>query len=274
MRIALNVHMLFTEAPLCERFALAAGAGFDAVESWWPLGEDLGAFRGAVEESGLELALLNFDGGDPSAGDRGLAGDPQRAEAFRANVPVALELAAALGCRRLNGLVGLERPGQRERQLELAAEQVRWAAERAAAQGAEVLIEPINRFDNGPYLLDRLADAAAFVERVGRPNVRLQFDVYHAQRTEGGDLAALVERYAPLIAHVQLADSPGRGAPGSGAIDFAPILRALQCIGYRGYVSLEYRPNGPTPAALAWLPRMLRSGEHDAEQVLQYWPTG
>jgi hydroxypyruvate isomerase len=274
MRFALNVHMLFTEAPLCERFALAAGAGFDAVESWWPVGEDLDAYRGAVERSGLELALLNFDGGDPSAGDRGLAGDPERADAFRANVPLALELAGSLGCRRLNALVGLERPGQRERQLGLAVEQVRWAADRAVVQGAEVLIEPINRFDNGPYLLDRLADAAAFVERVGRSNVRLQFDVYHAQRTEGGDLAALIERYAPLIAHVQIADSPGRGAPGSGTIDFARILRTLARVGYRGHVGLEYHPGGPTPPALAWLPPAMRGGDHDAEQLPEYWPTG
>jgi hydroxypyruvate isomerase len=270
MRISLNVHMLFTEAPLLERFGLAAAAGFEAVESWWPVGEDLDAYRAAIQASGLQLALLNFDGGDPAAGDRGLLSDRERAHAFRANVPVAVALAADLGCRRLNALVGLERPGQsREQQLRLAVENVRWAADLAAAQGAEVLIEPINWRDNGPYLLDRFDEAAAFIGEVGRPNVRLQFDAYHAQVTEGDAVAAL-ERHAPLVAHVQLADAPGRGAPGSGGeVDFAALCATLDRVGYDGYVGLEHLPGGPTPDGLAWLPARLRRGAHPATELAQ-----
>jgi hydroxypyruvate isomerase len=223
-----------------------------------------------VQASRLRLALLNFDGGDPAAGDRGLLSDRDRADAFRANVPVALALAASLGCRRLNALVGLEQPGQsREQQLQLARENVRWAADLAATQGAEVLIEPINRRDNGPYLLAHVDQAAAFIGEVGRRNVRLQFDAYHAQVTEG-DAAAALERHAELVAHVQLADAPGRGAPGSGGdVDFTALCATLDRVGYDGHVGLEYLPGGPTPEALAWLPPRLRGGEHAAARLAE-----
>ena len=108
MRFAANVSILFKEVPFLERFARARAAGLGAVEFWWPAGEDLGAVRGAVRDAGLEVALINFDAGDMPAGDRGLLSDPARDEGFRANVPVALELARDLGCGRLNALVGLE----------------------------------------------------------------------------------------------------------------------------------------------------------------------
>jgi hydroxypyruvate isomerase len=268
MRLSVNVQLLFTEAPLLQRFGLVAAAGFEAAESWWPAGEDLDAFGAAVRDSGLELVLLNFDGGDMPAGDRGLLGDLDRSARFREHVPVALELAASLGCRRLHALVGLQRPGQsREQQLRLAVANARWTADLAARQGAQVLIEPINRFDNGPYLLDRIDDAVAFIEEVDRPNVRLQFDVYHARRTESESLVSLARRHGPLIAHVQLADVPGRGMPGSGEIDFESVLGALERSGYDGHVGLECLPHGPTAAALEWLPSALRRGSHAASAL-------
>lgn len=270
MRLSVNVQLLFTEVPLLQRFGLIAEAGFEAVESWWPAGEDLDAFAAAVRDSGLELVLLNFDGGEMAEGDRGLLGDLERPSRFRENVPIALELAARLGCSRLNALAGLQRPGQpREQQLRLAAENARWAADLAARQGAEVLIEPINRFDNGPYLLDRIDAALAFIAEVDRPNVRLQFDVYHTARTESESVVSLMQRHAPSIAHVQLADFPGRGMPGSGEIDFGAVLRALERAGYRGHVGLECEPHGATDEALAWLPRPLRRGSHEADAFIE-----
>jgi hydroxypyruvate isomerase len=270
MKLSVNIQLLFTEAPLLERLRLVAEAGFDAVESWWPAGEDIDAFAVAVRESGLELVLLNFTGGDMAAGDRGLLCDLQRSDRFRENVPIALRLAMSLGCKRLNALVGLEQPSQpRDQQVRLAVENARWAADLAAKQGAEVLIEPINRFDNGPYLLDRVDDAVAFIAEVGRPNVRLQFDVYHAQRTESESLISLIKRHASLISHVQLADVPGRGMPGSGAIDFAAVLSELERAGYSGHVGLECQPHDPTTKALSWLPHQLRHGAHDMSALIE-----
>jgi hydroxypyruvate isomerase len=259
MRFSLNVSILFTEVPLLERFAGARDAGFDAVELWWPRGEDLTAVRAAIEDAGVDVVVLNFDAGDMPAGDRGLISDPDRQNEFRANVPVALELAEAVGCTKLNALAGHELPGiERAAQLELARDNVRFAADAAGAQGAEVLIEAVNTYENGPYLLSRTQAASDFVRSVGRDNVRLQYDAYHMQRMEG-DLTATIERHIGEIAHVQIADSPGRGQPGTGEINFDYVLRRLDELGYDGYVGLEYKaPAGDTDPTLEWLPRALR----------------
>ena len=259
MRYSVNVSILFTEVPLLERFGRARDAGFDAVELWWPSGEDPAAVRAAIEDAGVEVVVLNFDAGDMPAGDRGLVSDPARRDAFRANVPVALGLAEAVGCTKLNALAGHELPGmERTEQLELARDNVRFAADAARAQGAQVLIEAVNTYENGPYLLSRTRSAADFVHNVGRDNVRLQYDAYHMQRMEG-DLTATIERHIGEIAHVQIADSPGRGQPGSGEINFEYVLRRLGDLGYDGHVGLEYKaPGGDTEASLEWLPRELR----------------
>ena len=255
MRFAANVSILFKEVPFLERFARARAAGLGAVEFWWPAGEDLDAVRGAVRDAGLEVALINFDAGGHVAGDRGLLSDPARDEGFRANVPVALELARDLGCVRLNALVGLElAPERREEQLALARDNVGWAADRAAEQGAEILVEAVNTFENGPYLISTTRQAADFVRSVGRPNVKLQYDAYHMQRMEGNLVATLREHIAG-IAHVQVADSPGRGEPGTGEINFAYVLAELEALGYDGYVGLEYNPTtAATEDSLGWLP--------------------
>lgn len=252
MRFAANVSILFTEAPFLERFALAASAGFTAVEFWWPRGQDLEAVESAVAGAGLEVALINFDAGDMPAGDRGLAGDPDRHEEFRANVPVALELARALGCRRLNALLGHrnEALGEAE-QLELAAESLRYAADQA--KGEKVLVEAVNTFENGPYLVSGTDAAAELVRRVDRPNVGLQYDVYHMQRMEE-DVSAALRRHVDGIEHVQIADSPGRHEPGTGAIDFDHVFELLATLSYDGYVGLEYKPLSTTKESLAWLP--------------------
>ena len=136
MRFCANVSILFKEASFLERFGRARSAGFSAVEFWWPSGEDLGEVEAAIGDAGLEVVLFNFDAGDMPAGDRGLMSDPDRQDRFRENVPVALELARRLGCTKLNALVGQEIPGMsREEQLDLARENVAWAAGRAAEYG-------------------------------------------------------------------------------------------------------------------------------------------
>jgi len=263
MRFSANVSILFKDTPFLERFERAARAGFDAVEFWWPSGEDLAAVEAAVRDSGVEVALFNFDAGDMPAGDRGLLSDPDRQSAFRANVPVALGLAERLGCRQLNALVGLQRPGRdRDEQLALAAENLAWAARAAEGVGARVLVEAVNTFENGPYLVSRTKDAVALLDRAGEPNLALQYDVYHMQRMEG-DLAATIRRHHDRIAHVQVADSPGRGEPGTGEINFPYVFDVLEQIGYAGYIGLEYVPTtATTEESFGWMPA--RAG-HAAE---------
>jgi hydroxypyruvate isomerase len=250
-RFAANVSLLFTELPFLERFAAAAAAGFDTVEFHWPRDEDLGAVATALDEAGVGVCLMNFDGGDAVAGERGLMALPERQAEWRAHVPVALALARRIGCARLHALVGVERPGERDAQLEHAVGELRLTADAAAEQGATVLVEALNPVDNGPVLLPANEDVAAFLDRVAHPATALQFDAYHAAML-GRDPVAELERYATRIGHVQIADCPGRGERGTGAMDIDGFLGALDRLGYAGHVGLEYRPStGDTLLSLA-----------------------
>jgi hydroxypyruvate isomerase len=261
MRFSANLSILFKEVPLLERFGRAAEAGFSAVEFWWPGHEaDLGDVERAVQDAGLSVALFNFEAGDMPAGDRGLVSDPEREGQFRENVPVALELAQALGCRRMNVLAGHEIPGmEREEQLALARENVRFAAERAEEASVTVLVEAVNTFENGPYLLYTTRQAVEFVRSVELDNVQIQHDFYHMQRMEGNLVVNLREHFG-AIGHLQIADSPGRGEPGTGEIHYPYVFAAIEELGYDSYVGLEYNPSTETTEeSLGWLPEELRS---------------
>ena len=263
MRFSVNVSMLFKEVPFLERFARVSEAGFGAVEFWWPAAEvdELDEVVDAVKAAGVSVALMNFPAGDMAAGDRGLAGDPQRAEEFRENVPVALELARSIGCRRMNILLGHEAPGmERGEQLKLAAQNVGFAADEARASGIEVVVEAVNTFQNGPYLLHTTEGAVEFVRSVGRGNLTIQHDFYHMQRMEG-NLVANLREYIGEIGHIQIADSPDRGQPGTGEINYPYVLGALEDLGYSGYVGLEYNPVGTAEESFAWIPEEGRDAE-------------
>jgi hydroxypyruvate isomerase len=253
-RFSANVSFLFKEVPFADRFGRAADSGFRGVEFMWPGVQEADAVARAVADTGLEVALFNFDAGDMAAGDRGLAGVPDRRSQFRENVPIALELAARVGCPRLNALVGLHQAGlERGAQLELARENVAWTAAQARAQGATIMIEPVNRHDNGDVLLESSSDAIAFIESVGADNVQLQYDVYHMQRVEG-NLAETISSLLPRIGHVQIADPPSRAEPGTGEVNFGFVLGLLDRSGYGGWVGLEYNPStSTTEESFAWI---------------------
>lgn len=268
-----NSGTLFGNVPLLDRFRLAARAGFVAVESWWPEDIDLDAFAGAIRDAGLQLVLLNFYGGRLAEGDRGLAGDIERSQEFRDNVPLALELGASLGCRRMHALIGKEQPGQdRDDQLQLAVENLRWTADLAARNGATVLVEPLNRFDNGPCLIQHVSDAIDLIRRIGRSNVGVQFDTYHVMRTERG-LPERIRGLGSMIRHVQFADAPGRGRPGSGGVDFGGVFEALSDIGFDGFIGLEYLAQSDDEDALAWLPSERRAEPQSLDELRRWWAT-
>ena len=239
IRFAANLSMLFTELPFAERFGAALAAGFEGVEFWWP---------DEPVPRGFEVVLMNFDGGDVAAGERGIVNDGPR---WRAHVPEAVALARSLGCERMNALIGLDDGRPRAEQLAGAGREVAFAA-RAAAP-ITVLVEAINTLDHGPYLVSSTRAAATFVQAVGEPNVKLQYDVFHMTRM-GEDVEAALREHIDGIAHVQIADHPGRGEPGSGSIDFEALFALLDELGYDGWVSAEYRPTGRTEDSLGWLP--------------------
>jgi hydroxypyruvate isomerase len=254
----LNVSIVLKDLPFLERLDRAAALGFGAVEFWWPASEDLRAIAQRIADTGLAVALFNFDGGSIAQGERGLLNDPARQEQVRANVPAALELAQTLGCPRLNALVGNALEHQpREEQLAFAAEQLAWICEQAKQAGLEVLVESLNSWESPRYLLTNTRDTLAFLDSVGADNLKYQYDLYHMQRMEGNLVATIREQLA-RIGHIQIADSPGRGQPGTGELNFPFIFEAIDSAGYAGFVGLEYNPQGSVEASLEWLPRAAR----------------
>lgn len=251
-RFAANLTLMFTEVPFLERFERAAKAGFEAVEFQFPYAwpkEDVAA---ALRASGLKAVLHNLPAGDWAAGDRGLACRPDRVAEFRESVPAGIAYAKALGVDRLHCLSGIEPAGQAADVVwRTYIENLRFAAAETAAQGIRLLIEPINRHDIPGMYLHRSAQAVEVMDEVGSDNLFLQYDIYHAQRTEG-ELAATMHRLLPRIGHIQIADNPGRHEPGTGEINFVFLFELMDRLGYDGWVGCEYVPAGDTQAGLSW----------------------
>jgi hydroxypyruvate isomerase len=253
--------MLFAELPLERRAAAARDAGFGGVEFWWPWAgltpsdRDADAFIRSVTETGAELVSLNFYAGDMAAGERGIVSHPARAAEFRENVHAAVELAGRTGCRLLNAPYGVRLPGvDAAEQDAVAAGNLAYAADAATKVGATVLVEAINSVDTPGFPLDTSARAVAVIEKVGAPNIGFLADLYHLAKM-GEDVADVLSRHRGSILHVQIADPPGRGAPGTGTLAFEPLLRQLDGLGYRGWVGLEYQPDDPADSATSfgWL---------------------
>lgn len=254
-RFCANLSLLFTEHPFAERWDAAARAGFRGVECHFPYVEPAEVLADALRCNRLEQVLFNLPAGDWAAGERGIGCLPDRIDEFEHGVGTAIRYAKALDCRRINCLAGLA-PADADRAELLAVMErnLRFAARALAKEGITLLVEPINPRDMPGFLLNRSAETLALIERVGEPNVKLQYDVYHMQITEG-DLARTLERELARIGHVQIADNPGRHEPGSGEINFPFLFNWLDRIGYDGWVSAEYLPAGDTVAGLGWLPR-------------------
>lgn len=253
LRYSVNLSMLYTEHPFLDRFARAARAGFTAVEFWFPYEFDLKEMRARLESLGLTLVLFNLHPGDIRAGEWGSLGHPQKRGYFRWSLAEALEAARFLNCTRLHAMFGNEVLGmERTNQVECAVENLSWAAPLAAEAGVTLLIEPLNRTDRPTYFLHRTAEALNIVQRVNHPQVGLQYDVYHAQMTEG-NLINTITACLPYIGHIQIADVPGRHQPGTGEINYPVILDVVKKLNYSGYVGLEYQPTKDTDSSLAWL---------------------
>ncbi|ACQ81800.1 Xylose isomerase domain protein TIM barrel [Beutenbergia cavernae DSM 12333] len=260
--LAANVSLLFTEVPLLDRPARAARAGFDAIEMWWPFespvpaASDLADLLLAIEDAGTALVAMNFFAGDMPAGERGVACDPARAADLRANVDVVGAVAERTGCRRFNLLYGklapeLDPPTQHA----AAADAVAEAAATLHPTGAVVLLEPLAAELNGSYPLHTLEDVLAVIDGPLRErsalNVAPLFDTFHLGMNDV-DIVAAAVRHGARIGHVQIADAPGRGEPGSGALPIAAALRSLRDAGYAGPVAAEYAPTTTTESTLGW----------------------
>jgi len=254
LKFAANLSMLYPDRPFLDRFAAARTAGFAAVEFLFPYEFGYEAIRQRLDEHGLQVVLFNIFPGNFAAGERGVLSYPGRQADFRRTMEEALTYAQVLRSPRIHVMVGNRLPEvDYQVQFDTILENLAWATPLAAAAGVTLLVEPLNAIDQPRYLIHSPANGMAIVEAVNHPNLRLQYDVYHAQMTEG-NLLTTIKRLLPWIGHIQISDVPGRHEPGTGEINYPAVFATLETIGYQGYIGLEYHPSGDTDQSLAWLP--------------------
>ena len=259
-KFAANLSMLFTELPFLDRFEAAAQAGFNAVEFLFPYAWAPELIGQRLHDHGLQLVLHNMPPGNFDAGERGIACHPDRIAEFRAGVGQALRYAQVLGAPQLNCLAGIAPAGVADAVLrQTLVGNLAYAAAALDGAGLKLLVEPINTFDMPGFYINRTAQAAAILDevaaRVGSGIAYIQYDIYHAQRMEG-ELSATLQKYLPRIAHIQIADNPGRHEPGSGEINYPFLFSHLDQIGYTGWIGCEYKPTTSTQAGLGWRQQM------------------
>jgi hydroxypyruvate isomerase len=251
-RFAANLSMMFNEVPFLDRFALAAKAGFKGVEFLFPYEHPAAEIAARLRDNSLQQVLFNAPAGDFAKGERGMAAIPGKQAAFRESIKLALEYATTLACPRLHIMAGLKPEGVAHDTLTAVyGANLAYAAEECAKVGVKPIIEPINHRDIPGFFLNTTDQAAAIIAAVGPEKLGMQFDLYHCQITEG-DVVKRVEKHLPLIAHMQVADTPGRHEPGTGEVNWPFVFKTIDALGFRGWIGCEYRPAGETLAGLSW----------------------
>lgn len=247
-RFAANISLLFPERPFIDRVKVAALAGFKGVECQFPYDTESIVMAEALHQAGIPLVLINAPPGNFSAGDRGLAALPDRKIEFRHSIETALEYARATKCPRIHVLAGCIQ-SDAPHAMGTYTENLAYAAERAATWDITVLIEPVVMPN---YFLTRPEQGADIVRRLNLKNLRLQFDVFHAQRAQG-NITDFFQRNFEIIGHVQIAGVPGRNEPDEkGEVNWPYIFTLLDALGYNGWVGAEYSPRGDTVEGLKW----------------------
>ena len=252
-KLAANLTMLFNEVDFLDRFEAAAKAGFKGVEYLFPYPYPKEQLSEKLEQYELIQVLHNLPAGDWAKGERGIACLPDRVGEFQDGVGKAIEYANALGCKQVNCLAGIAPPGvAAETVRDTFAANLRFAADKLKAAGIRLLVEPCNTRDIPGFYLNRSQQALAVIDEVGSDNLWLQYDIYHMQVMEG-DLAPTIERNLERIAHMQLADNPGRNEPGTGEINYPFLLQFIDKLRYQGWMGCEYKPARTTTEGLGWV---------------------
>jgi hydroxypyruvate isomerase len=251
-KFAANLSWLFQELPLLQRFEAAARAGFQGVELLFPYDMPAEELAALPRRHGLRQVLINAPPGDAGAGGRGLAALPGREREFRASLDRAIEYAQALECRLIHVMAGAAPADcSPERCHETYLSNLRHGAEAAGRHDLTLVIEPLNRRDMPGYFLSTPEQARHIIDLVERQNLRLQFDLYHAQ-IMGGDLATRLRQHLPIIGHMQIAGVPDRNEPDGGEVNYPYLFELIDGLGYQGWIGCEYRPRTSTLAGLGW----------------------
>jgi hydroxypyruvate isomerase len=251
-KFAANLSMMFQEHAFLDRFAAAAKAGFRGVEYLFPYEWQASDIKKALTDAKLEQVLFNLPPGDWAGGERGMAAIPGREAEFAQTVELAIEYARELGCDRLHAMAGIIHAGiDREEAEAVYVSNLRHAADATARHGITLLAEPINTRDMPGYFLNTSTAGRKVIAAVSRPNLKLQFDIYHTQIMEG-DLAERLRQNLEAIGHIQIAGTPGRHEPDVGEINYPYLFKLIDEIGYTGWIGCEYRPRASTLAGLGW----------------------
>jgi hydroxypyruvate isomerase len=252
-KLAANLTMLFNEVPFMERFEKASNAGFKGVEFLFPYAFSADEIKQKLDHHQLKLVLNNLPAGDWEAGERGIACFPDRIDEFRAGVATAIEYAQILGTPQLNCLAGKAPAGLESKLLrDTFISNLQFAAIELQKANIRLLIEPINTFDIPGFFLSKTQQAIEILGEVNSSNLFVQYDIYHAQRMEG-EIANTIQKYLSKIAHIQLADNPGRNEPGTGEINYPYLFKLIDRLGYQGWIGCEYKPLSNTESGLGWI---------------------
>ena len=249
-RFAANLGYLFTDRPLIERIDAAAKAGFKAIELQFPYDVPASQVKAAIERNALAVLGINTPPGAGN-GEFGLAAIPGREREFRDVFARALDYIAVIGGNAVHCLAGKVAPEQRPAAERAFIENLRSAADLAAARNVALLIEPINAIDRPGYFLNHVEHAADIIAKAGKPNICMQFDFYHVQIV-GGDIVRRLEKFLPVIGHLQCAAVPTRHEPDEGEVNYPYVFGEVDRLGYAGWIGAEYRPRFGTEQGLGW----------------------
>ncbi len=249
MKFAANLTLLWPELPFLDRFDAAAAAGFDTVEVLFPYDIAVNEIHNAMRRNGQRMILINAPPPNYTGGLRGFAARPEGQGRFQHDMKRAFRYAEALGVKIIHVMSG---DGEGRECFNMMVTNLKWAS-RQAPKGITLTVEPLNNHDMPGYFMNDYYLAAKVLDAVKKPNVRLQYDSYHAEVIHG-DAVEIWKHFGLRAAHVQFGDAPGRIAPGTGKVDFDALLRAMQESDYSGWISAEYVPGtATTEDSLRWL---------------------
>jgi hydroxypyruvate isomerase len=253
LRFSANLGFLWPGLPILERIDAAAAAGFKAIELHWPYDTPAAEVRARCELHGLQLLGINTVRGKP--GENGLGALAGREAEFQAAVDQSIAYCLEAGGTAIHCMAGFVPSQAREEACRVFVKNLREASDKASPHGLMLLLEALNPRDAPDYFYSTQAEAARIREEVGRPNVKLMFDVYHVGVSEG-DVLRKLAHYMPVIGHVQVAAVPSRAEPDEGEIDYRTVLAELDKLGYDGWVGAEYKPRADTDDGLGWMQRL------------------
>ncbi|XP_065183828.1 hydroxypyruvate isomerase-like [Sycon ciliatum] len=257
LRFAANISdgFLFSEVNFLQRFKAAKDSGFSGVECAFPASVTLDSLASAQKAAGIQHVHLNLPAGDWAAGERGIAANPAKVKEFQESVETGVKYANALGCKRVHALAGVVSEAcDKEQWTRTFVENLKWAADQLSKEGILLLIEPISTIPG--YFLQHQEQALDILHKVGHSNLKLQFDIYHAQRMDG-NLCDFMSKNIHSIGHIQIGQVPGRHEPDqSGELNYSHLFSHIKSLGYDGWVGCEYKPAGDTTLGLKWLPKL------------------